>query len=474
MDAEIILTPGQENAFRAIKAFVDDESHKVFILKGYAGTGKTTLMREVLHWLLKEKRPFSLLASTGRAAKILSNKTGMEARTVHSHIYKFTDLNQDLSKLTELREQSEVDETGQLYLNFELHVVEAETETIYIIDEASMISDVEDKTATQAIFGSGKLLTDLLRHDPKGKYIFVGDVCQLPPVMQQLSPALTPEYILANFAKQPLVAELTEIVRQQEGNDIVQSAKLVRRLYSHPQPWKWARFPMVGYRNIHLISSEMELVADYINHIRQFGFNSATLLVQSNRQSSDLTRIIRPALGFRSYGLEKGDLLLITQNNYISGLMNGDLVCVTEVGVRERKAGLTFIKVEVQELFTGRVCSQLLILEILYQNLVNLSQPQQKELFVDFFYRMKEMGIKQKSREFKEMMMSDPYLNAIRAVYGYALTCHKAQGGEWDHVFLDIPRNLPGGQKPYVYQWVYTAMTRASQELYVVRDFWTV
>ena len=184
------------------------------------------------------------------------------------------------------------------------------------------------------------------------------------------------------------------------------------------------------------------------------------------------TRILRPSFGHYSQQLEKNDLLLVTQNNMLSGLMNGDLVTINDVVIKERRAGLTFLKVSVKELFSGKDYSQLMIADILYGTQTNLTQSQQKELFVDFYYRMKEKGIKQGSKLFHEMMMIDPYLNALRAVFGYALTCHKAQGGEWDHVYLDIPKSVPVMQKPYVYQWIYTAMTRAKKELYIVDGFW--
>lgn len=154
--------------------------------------------------------------------------------------------------------------------------------------------------------------------------------------------------------------------------------------------------------------------------------------------------------------------------------MNGDQVQVVDIGTRERHAGLTFVKVTVQELFSRQTFTQFLIEEILYANQTNLTQPQQKELFIDYYYRMKDRGISQNSREFKDYMYIDPHLNSIRAVYGYALTCHKAQGGEWCKVFLDIPRSMPYKDKPYVYQWVYTAMTRAKEDLYIVDDYWVM
>lgn len=474
--SDIILTQSQQRAYDKIKQFVEHPHSRVFILKGYAGTGKTTLMKTVIEELNKANKPYKLLASTGRAAKILSNKTGTQASTVHSEIYQFGDLNQDLDKLTKEREQSEVDKTGQLLLNFNLSFAEQTdgTQCVYIVDESSMISDKEDKNATQAIFGSGRLLRDLLDYDNNGKFIFVGDYCQLPPITQKISPALSADYFNTAFHIAANEAELTDIVRQAEGNDIVLSAQRVRKMYFNPQPWKWAKFPFKGFKNVHILNSQTEMYSKYIQEIKTNGYNYSTILCYSNRQCNSLTSIIRPALGINDSRIAVHDLLLITQNNYISGLMNGDLVEIVEIGKRTMRANLTFIDVTVKELFSKKTYSQFLIEEILYGNQTNLAQSDQKELLIDFYYRMKDKGIKQDSNAFKNNMLTDPYLNAIRAVYGYALTCHKAQGGEWQHVYLDIPRNLPSIEKPYVYQWIYTAITRASQELYVVDDFWVI
>lgn len=474
---ELKLTPGQKNAFTAITQFLADSDAKVFILKGYAGTGKTTLMKKLISEMQEQDLRFSLLASTGRAAKILSNATQHPAKTIHSEIYKFTDLNQDLEKVASEREQTKVDKYGQLLLNFELTPVEHNDETgcmHYIIDEASMISDEIDKNSTQAIFGSGKLLTDLFDYDSKGKFIFVGDICQLPPVSQSISPALSASYIKDNFGYNCCEAELTEVVRQTSDIDIVRSAHKMRKLFYNPQPWKWAKFPFRGYKDIHILNSQTSLINEYIKKVNDLGFNDATMLCFSNRQCDVTTQLLRPIFGHSSQNLEVGDLLLVTQNNLISGLMNGDLVVVEEVDVQERRAGLTFLKVSVKELFTQKTYSQLMVADILYSNQTNLTQSQQKELFIDFYYRMKGKSIKQGTSDFNKNMMDDPYLNALRTVFGYALTCHKAQGGEWDYVFLDIPKRVPALEKPYVYQWIYTAMTRAKKGLYVVDDFWVI
>ena len=374
----ITLTKSQANALDRFKQFISDSSAKVFILKGYAGTGKTTLVRRFIKELEESGQLYSLLASTGRAAKILANVTGGETKTVHSEIYKFTKLSQDLEQLAKKQEQVIADETGQLYLNFELMPKDkSETPIVnyYIIDEASMVSDARDRNATQAIFGSGKLLNDLLNYDDMGKFIFVGDICQLPPVSQSFSPALDADYFLSHYRIKAYECELTQIMRQSGDNDIVLSAQQLRRLYHNPpMQQKWAKFPLKGCNNIHILHSQTELINRYVECVRKGGFNSATMLCLENRQSTQTTQLLRPIFGHRSTMLEKGDLLLITQNNLITDLMNGDLVVVEDVGAQTYRAGLTFINVKVKELFTGRTVSHLLISEVLYSNATNISQ----------------------------------------------------------------------------------------------------
>lgn len=471
---KLVLTDNQQQVLDALIGFIRDKEAKIFILCGYAGTGKTTMMKVFIEELERRNLPFSLLASTGRAAKILSNATGHLSSTIHSLIYKFDDLNQNMETLVAQREKSGVDKSGQLLLNFLLAPVEEYSgeSKYYIIDESSMISDVTDKNATQAYFGSGRLLADLLTFDSKGKFVFVGDVCQLPPILQVNSPALSSGYIRETYGIAVEKKELKEIVRQDFGNDLILSAQKMRNLYMHPPVCTWGKFPLRGYQHIHLYPSQYNLLGAYIENVKKKGYNAVTMLTQSNKACMELTHLIRPALGFHSSRIEIGDLLLVTQNNYISGLMNGDMVKVKEIGMRSERAGLTFVYIEVEELFTGKVHSQLMIEDIVYGSMINLTQTQQKELFIDFFIRMKEKGIRQKSEAFKKAMLTDPYLNALRVVFGYVLTCHKAQGGEWEEVYLDIPRRIAREPKAATYQWLYTAMTRARDTLHIVDDFY--
>lgn len=237
-----------------------------------------------------------------------------------------------------------------------------------------------------------------------------------------------------------------------------------------PPAVNWANFPLSGYRSIHILQNTSELVRYYIQCIAEGKYDFATMIVYSNKEATRYSLLIRHALGFGSGKLSVGELLLVTQNNLISGLVNGDLVEVVGIGISERRAGLTFVHVQVRSTSTQQEYSQLLIEDVLYSDKINLTQEQQTGLWVDFHIRMTENGIKQCDILYKNYMQEDDYLNALRCVFGYAITCHKAQGGEWDKVFLSIPRQI-SKLSPFCYQWVYTAMTRAKEDLYVVNDF---
>lgn len=469
---QITLTPTQQRVLDHMLRFIDSPQ-QVFILTGYAGTGKTTMMNAFVDELAKKDVQHILMASTGRAAKILSNRANCKATTVHSNIYTFNDFNRDIGKMAEqLEKQQLMESDGQLLLQFTPMSIEPTAQKhIYIIDEASMISDEEDRNPTQALFGSGRVLHDLLTYDPSGKFLFVGDECQLPPIGQPFSPALSPQYFREKFNIEAVHYQLTQIMRQQSDNDIIVAANKIRQLYQDPPQVKWGKFPLRNRKHVRLYPSQLQLLNAYIRNIKDNGFNSATLICGTNRLCLSLTNLIRPSLGFNQSVLMPGELLLVTQNNCLSGLMNGDLVKVLQLGTRKRRAGLTFLEVEVEELFTHRVVKQMLIEDILYSSLPNLKQYDQQALFIDYYHRMKDRRISHKSQVFKDFMLTDPYLNAIRAVFGYALTCHKAQGGEWKDVHLDIPRKFSFETNKPEYQWVYTAVTRAADQLHIVDDF---
>ena len=481
--ANIRLTVSQSNVLKQIIDFVEFSSDRIFILKGYAGTGKTTLMRFLIKELTQKDKHYRLLASTGRAAKVLANlsESNGQTSTIHSMVYSFNGLNKEIEE----REELTSDKMGQLFLVFEPSRLDEKTnpEMVYIVDEASMVSDVETKDVTQAKFGDGRLLKALLDYDPRpgSKFIFVGDPCQLPPIEEYYSPALMPEYFRQQFGMKVQEAQLTEIMRQQGVSGIVDASKQIRRLYnSAPESIQfygaqklWGYLPFRQFRDIMLHPDLETMLNDYVAKVKKDGFNSAVCICRSNNACSQLSASIRRNLGFTEGRIQQGDLLLVIQNNMPTGLMNGDMVTVEEISSQTTtRARLTFRQMKVKELFTGRTYTTLVIEEIAYQSRLNLDSSQQQALFIDFIGRMREKGITQKNKNaFYEAMFRDPYLNALRCVFGYAITCHKSQGGEWDEAFVHVPRNITLNPTKETYQWVYTSMTRARKTLHMIDDF---
>jgi len=481
---KIQLTTSQEFVLKQLLSFINHPTDRVFILKGYAGTGKTTLMRFLIRQLESLGKNYQLLASTGRAAKILSNLSGnASASTIHSMVYDFNGLNKELNEKEELK----ADQYGQLFLVFEptrLAPTDV-SETIYIIDEASMVSDVVVKNVTQAKFGDGRLLQDLLQYDTRkgSKYIFVGDPCQLPPIEQYFSPALMKEYVQNTFGVVAQEAQLTKIMRQKGSNGIIDASKRIRILYAKAPDSNrqyglqvvWGMLPFRNNKNIALHANVEEMLNHYVSKVQKDGLNSAVCICRSNASCADLSARIREKLGFARGCLQKGDLLMVTQNNMLTGLMNGDVVVVEEISKSSvTRAHLTFRQVKVRELFTGNSYSSLMIEEIVNQSKPNLDKQQQHALFLDFIYRMLDKGITAKNNRqaFYDMMFHDSYLNALRCVFGYAITCHKSQGGEWEDVYVHVPRNITKNPTKETYQWIYTSMTRAQKTLHMVDDFY--
>ena len=482
--SNIKLTTSQENVLKQILAFVNDSLDRIFILKGYAGTGKTTLMKFLIEELTEHDKRYRLLASTGRAAKVLANLSGSNGQTstIHSMVYSFNGLNKEFDE----KEGPVSDKTGQLFLVFEPSRLDEdnEPETIYIIDEASMVSDMPTRDITQAKFGDGRLLKELLEYDTRqgSKFIFVGDPCQLPPIEESNSPALIPEYFKQQFGMMAHEAQLTEIMRQQGVSGIVDASKQIRSLYnsapSNSQVYGaqklWGYLPFRRFKDIILHKNLENLLDDYVEKVKKDGLNSAVCICRSNKGCSQMSTAIRRKLGLEEGRIQKGDLLMVIQNNMLTGLMNGDMVTVEEISERATtRARLTFRQMKVKELFTGRTYTQLVIEEIAYQGRLNLDSQQQQALFIDFIMRMKEKGITQKQKDtFYQAMRRDPYLNALRCVFGYAITCHKSQGGEWEDVYVHVPRNITLNPTKETYQWVYTSITRARRTLHMIDDFY--
>lgn len=460
------LTIHQQSAYNQIKTFLHSDAPGVFILKGYAGTGKTFLMQYLAQRLAEEKKDFSLHASTGRAATILKAKTTFETTTVHSELYIFNKVDGDYDSLDE---QAGAEDFGTMKLLFGLREADPAGDKIYIIDEASMISDLKDNGSSYAAFGSGQLLSDLMLVAGNNKIIFTGDPCQLPPVFSIESPALNEEW----FHKREVMtqqAELSEIIRQKEGSDILELATRVRAMVQKLPEEKFPKLHARDLPGIRLIK-EYNLLQGYLDYIDVHGYYQGMAIARSNTDCNFINKNVRT----RRYGdqnmiLMPGDILLVTQNNYLVPLTNGDLVEVISLGDKRLYCNLSFINGRVKALISGHEYEILICQETLFSGQQNLTPDQQKTLMVDFAIRMRKKGIKPNTSQYKDHLSTDPYLNSLRVSYGYAITCHKAQGGEWEDIFLFLNKYMFTMKKEELLRWWYTGITRAKKELYLADD----
>ena len=474
MSIKITLNKEQTQALKSIKKFLEHPSANTFVLKGYAGTGKTFLMQHLGKWLEENEQKFCMLAATGRAASVLRGKTGFTAKTVHSELYNFSQvggIEGDHFPSAATQEPS-----AQMSMQFLTRPPdEDEEKMLYIVDEASMLSG--DRSADDnafATFGSGVLLNDLFEVVGSNKIIFVGDPCQLPPVRQVFSPALDMDW-LAEKDRVAVSATLQKIERTNSGNDILTLATAIRNMSQLDEFEKFPRLPATNLNNVKLYASDKELFEAYRKQYKEKGTNGALAIARSNKTVQNINRAMRRDLFGRStMPLQVGDVLLVTQNNYTIPLTNGDFVTVSEIKEPVSKAGLRFQSVTVKAIASDKEYEILLSLDALYSTKGDLSTDQQKELVIDFNIRMREDKVKPNGAVYKKKMLEDRFLNCLKATYGYAVTCHKSQGGEWENIFLFLDKSMYGMQRQELCKWWYTAITRAKSELNLVKDWWVV
>lgn len=457
------LTPHQQKAFEAITHFLEQKQNQVFVLKGYAGTGKTTLVSHLVGWLKKQKRSFELLATTGRAAKVLQNKTGHQAGTVHGCIYAFDEVS------------GKAEEGEQLQLSFNLKSSNLKDENqVFIIDEASMIThEVPEKNTHTARFGSGSLLNDLFTYADGRQVIFIGDPCQLPPIADNpVSSALVPSLLQQYCAVQAEDIELTEIIRQGVNSEILNLAGRFREDIVKQSYIKWAKVLEPRGRQVFLLKDHRVLLQQYVEHVKKHGFRDAVLIGYANWHVAQLNKRAREAI-YSNWELQDKELLMVVQNSYNVNLANGDQVILEKAEFAGKRAGFTFLKVKVRALHDDKMYETLLIRDLLYNQHSGLTREEVNQLLIDFDQRMRKRGVRRKSEIYKEAMRKDPWLNALRVKFGYAVTCHKAQGGEWSKVFLNIHKSMYGSmESEQLYRWYYTALTRARDHLYVNDGWW--
>lgn len=463
------LTESQQAAFNSIKTFLHNDSD-IFVLKGYAGTGKTHLITQLTQYLDDEKCAYELLAPTGRAAKVLRDRMG-KGRTIHSCIY-----DRDLICIND--EQG--DESKKSY-RFYFPIIEVPCDfKIVIVDESSMISNVENRNEFLT-FGSGILLADLLQFSKVcgiNKVIFVGDPAQLPPVMDSHSCALDVEY-LSGLGHKVESAELTEVVRQEEDNGVLKQATKMRNLLNLPRADRQElSLDSDGNDVIELNASELPEQFTDLFPIPEVG-NGITICF-SNRQCYFVNQAIRSILFPGEHTIRMGDIIIINNNNYKTygiPIFNGDMAKVTAVGDVEchrnipvtiekekRHIDLSFRNIELYFAKENTIVKCKVFDDLLHSGEADLSAWQLRAVYIDFILR--NQHLKTGTPEFKNALINDQYFNALKVKFGYAATCHKAQGGEWDTVFVDYSGRC--GLADDHLRWCYTATTRAKRRLYAI------
>ncbi|OKS87829.1 ATP-dependent DNA helicase [Mucilaginibacter polytrichastri] len=463
-----ILNADQKIAFKALQKFIDHPTANTFVLKGYAGTGKTFLMQYLGKWLESNNHSFCMLASTGRAASVLRGKTGFDAKTVHSEVYNFSKVNGADGGQAE---SASATYSNQMSLQFTVRVPD-ENQVLYIVDEASMLSGEASTDSSFATFGTGNLLNDLFMAAGKNKIVFVGDPCQLPPVKQVTSPALDTDWLAAK-ERVAISFTLEKIERTSSDNDILKLAGLVRTLGQQKTFERFIRLPANNLNHVRLHSSEEELFKSYQKKYRTEGANGALAIARSNKTVQNINMAMRRDLfGKLHMPMQLGDVLLVTQNNYAVPLTNGDFVTVCDIGGISSKEDLRFQRITVKAVTTGLEYTLLLSLDVLNSITGNLDEDQSHLLMMDFNHRMRRKNVSPNTPEYRKAMMADEYLSCLKATFGYAVTCHKSQGGEWNNVFLFLDKSMYGMPAPELCKWWYTAITRTKQELNLVKDWW--
>ncbi|MFN7846583.1 MAG: ATP-dependent RecD-like DNA helicase [Bacteroidota bacterium] len=469
------LSQSQETALTKLETFLSG-SVQVFMLKGYAGSGKTTIIKGLVEYLDAIERDFALMAPTGRAAKVIREKTGQEAFTIHKSIYSYEDM-------------VEIEDGDSFYYYYKIRNNMDVAGKIFIVDEASMLSDTKS-VGEFFRFGTSHLLSDLITYTRVGqpnvnsKIIFVGDPCQLAPVFDNSSRAFEAHYLKEKFNLSSDEAEMKEVQRQGADSGILIAAAKIRKSISS-----------CYFNDFNLRSNGKDILnPTYETFLDtwQAASSPKIIIASKNKTCHELNLQIRE----RRYGnadlpVQKSDIVIMGSNNYRKGIFNGEFAVINDVAdiVIQRTIALkgrnpvTLYWRDVELVFPDAESNNKIVKGKLLENFINgdnyLSPEEMQALRVDF--KNRHPNLKPKTEEFKEAIMKDEYFNCLLMKYGYAVTCHKAQGGEWDNVFtvwdndnlegfdcFTDKQRRTGKTNQDFYRWAYTAITRASKTLYAL------
>ncbi|PRP66857.1 ATP-dependent DNA helicase [Nonlabens agnitus] len=443
----------QERALEELSQFIlSPEKDQIFMLRGYAGTGKTTIISSLVKSLWKAKKSPVLLAPTGRAAKVISSYSNKQAATIHREIYY---------------------PKGQGSGNVQFTLkVNKHRNALFIVDEASMIPDV---VAENKMFGgNGSLLDDLIEYVYNGfkcKLIIIGDTAQLPPVKLNISPALDAQLIEQRYLKTVIDMELDEVKRQTEGSGILYNATQIREHIEVDDPS--FRFNTLPFQDIERLIDGHEIMETVMSAYDNQGHEETAIIVRSNKRANLYNQQIRSRILFRESELASGDYLMVVKNNYhwlditsdAGFIANGDIIEVLEIFNFKEIYSFKFanVKVRMVDYPNAKPFETTLLLDTLTSESPSLTYEQSNSLYQEV--RMDYLKLP-KWKQYKEIK-ANPYFNALQVKFSYAITCHKSQGGQWENVIVEQPYLPDGPSKEYL-RWLYTAVTRAKTNLYLI------
>ena len=435
----------QEDVLRGMADFAAAGGDRdVFVLNGYAGTGKTSLVGALIKAMDRLKRPVVVLAPTGRGAKVASHMSSHPASTIHRRLFR-----PDIA-----------DPTGRRYV-----LARNETRnTLFIVDEASLISDSgrgRDGSLLQ-------LLVQYVYSAPGCRMLLMGDEAQLPPVGQTEANSMK-EHRLRELGLNPLMHVLDIPMRQGDQRGIIHNATLMRLQLMMPDSRMPVHLEAGGFPDVRVISGR-ELPDELADSYAQVGQDETLIITRSNWRANDFNKAIRAQVMDFEEPVVRGDRLVITKNDYYWSkinkagtlIANGDMAEVTWTGHTEKMYGRYFTEVELQ-MSDGRIITAQLMLRSLMAEGAGIPRDE-----MEAFYNRIAAGAEGELSEKIAAALNDPYYNALQAKYAYCVTCHKAQGGEWKHVYIDMGGIDPEALGPEFFRWIYTAITRATERVYFI------
>lgn len=441
-------TTKQNELFFKLSQFIfSEDNDKIFVLKGFAGTGKTTVLSTLVNEMYRIKRKFVMLAPTGRASKVVSNYSGKPAFTIHKHIYYTKDI---------------------AYGGFSLKTNKYKN-TLFIVDEASMLSDNATEGSTY-----GSLLDDLIYYVYSGencRLILVGDTAQLPPVGQEKSIALDENQMALRYRLSADSIELDEVMRQAEDSGILYNATLLRETIQLDLPETFL-FDTQGYKDIIRLQDSYDTLDAIQDAYSRDGAEDTMFIVRSNKRANLYNQHIRQRILDREGELNAGDYLMVVKNNYYwlkdkkMFIANGDMMEVMRIYHFRDLYGFRFAEIQARLIDYPDIppFDTIVLLNTLTSESPSLTYDEYQRFFHQVALDYEEVISHRKKQE---KIHENEYFNSLQVKFGYAVTCHKSQGGQWKKVFVEQPY-LPDGFQTDDMKWLYTAVTRATEKLYLL------